>query len=107
MKSNKIVKRAIMILAVVLVMAVFAIEAIMLGGTETSGHAALISGSGLDRIEVLDKDGDSVWKLPQTEIGWQEVNDADMLPNGNYVFSILGMSSMPIARIVLVLNIPM
>ena len=87
MKSNKIVKRAIMILAVVLVMAVFAIEAIMLGGTETSGHAALISGSGLDRIEVLDKDGDSVWKLPQTEIGWQEVNDADMLPNGNVVFA--------------------
>lgn len=31
----------------------------------------------------------------------------DMLPNGNYVFSILGMSGMPIARIVLVLNIPM
>lgn len=31
----------------------------------------------------------------------------DMLPNGNYVFSISGMSGMQIARIVLVLNIPM
>ena len=87
MKSNKILKRAMIILAVALVMVIFTVEAIMLEGPETPGHAALISGSGLDRIEVLDKGGNSVWKLPQTEIGWQEVNDADMLPNGNIVFA--------------------
>ena len=51
------------------------------------GHVTLISGSGMNRIAVVESDGDALWQLSQTDISWTEVNDADMLPNGNIVFA--------------------
>ncbi len=56
-------------------------------GTQT-GHRVLVSGSGFDRIDIIDYDGSSIWSLPQKDIGWAEVNDADLMPNGNVVFAV-------------------
>ncbi len=53
----------------------------------SSGHIALISGSSLDRIAIIDEDGKTVWQIAQSELSWIEVNDADLLPNGDVVFA--------------------
>ncbi len=60
-----------------------------LANTETtpSGHLSLISGSNLDRVAILDRDGTAIWELPRDDLGWTEVNDADLLPNGNVVIA--------------------
>ncbi|MBQ8837530.1 MAG: hypothetical protein IJ002_08530 [Clostridia bacterium] len=50
-------------------------------------HKVLLSGSGMDKIAIVDEDGETVWQLPKADIGWTEVNDADMLSNGNIVFA--------------------
>ena len=93
MRSKSIFKRAVIALLIALFLVVVTVVAIAIGGGESSGHMSLICGSGLDRIEVVDKDGNTVWKLPQSEIGWVEVNDAEMIPNGNIVFACRAESS--------------
>ena len=93
MRSKSIFKRAMVCLLIALFFVVATVVAIAIGESESYGHVSLICGSGLDRIEVVDKDGSTIWKLPQREIGWVEVNDADMLPNGNVVFACRAESS--------------
>ncbi|MBO5109943.1 MAG: c-type cytochrome [Clostridia bacterium] len=56
-------------------------------GSSVEGHTVLISGSGMDRIALINDEGNTVWTLPRTSLGWVEVNDADMLPNGDIVFA--------------------
>lgn len=87
MRSNKIFKRVLVALLAVAILAVLPIIALTLEGNGAEGHAILLSGSGMDRIEVLSKDGKTLWRVSQTDIGWSEVNDADMLPNGNIVLA--------------------
>lgn len=55
--------------------------------TEETGHRVLISGSYHDRIALIEKDGSTIWELPGMGSLWTEVNDADLLENGNLVFA--------------------
>ncbi len=48
-------------------------------------HRVLVSGSGLGRIAVVDENNNTLWELKHAGL-WNEVNDADMLPNGDIIF---------------------
>ncbi|MBO5416677.1 MAG: hypothetical protein J6A83_08630 [Clostridia bacterium] len=87
MRSKSIFTKAAIALSIVLILVMITLTVVICSGSEEVAHVSLISGSGLDRIEVVDKDGESLWTLPKAKIGWVEVNDADMLPNGNIVFA--------------------
>ncbi|MBO5214422.1 MAG: hypothetical protein J6B86_06605, partial [Clostridia bacterium] len=60
--------------------------------SQPEGHRVLVSGSSLDKIAIMDYDGSILWQVPQSELGWTEVNDADLLPNGNLVFAVRASS---------------
>ncbi len=46
----------------------------------------IISGSFHERIAIIERDGTTIWELLQEDIGWVEVNDADVFQNGDVVF---------------------
>jgi hypothetical protein len=48
-------------------------------------HKILISGSSHGRIAVVDENNQTVWELLRGDL-WVEVNDADMLPNGDIIY---------------------
>lgn len=50
-------------------------------------NMVLVSGSGMNRISLIDGNGDAAWEMFKGDISWEEVNDADMLSNGNVVFA--------------------